>query len=185
MPNCDHIITTDPKLLEKDFPVLFDLCKNGAKYRVQTKIITAVDIYEAINSFCDRLDRKYRLKDNELKSFTQVLKCLITPCLIDLDRDYVPNIKPELIRLHKMYTVTQDDKDASSIAFVCKTITHKLTKNFIYGPCHNVSGLFELDPRSLDTVIATLENYSMLRRRASLKHSLPTFKIVMKMHKIS
>ena len=81
--------------------------------------------------------------------------------------------------------ITQVDKDASGIAFVCKTIAHKLTKKFIYGPCHNVSGLFELDPRPLDTVIATLENYSMQRRRASLNHSLPKFKIIMKMHKRS
>ena len=100
--NCDHIITTDPKLLEKDFPILFDLCKNGAKYRVQTKKITTDDIYEAIDSFRDRMNRKYRLNENELQSFTQILKSLITPYLIDLDCDVVPNIKPELMRLHKM-----------------------------------------------------------------------------------
>ena len=102
IPNCDHIITTDPKLLENDFPILFDLCKNGAKYRVQTKKITTDDIYEAIDSFRDRMNHKYRLHENELQSFNQILKSLITPYLIDLDCDVVPNIKPELMRLHKM-----------------------------------------------------------------------------------
>ena len=123
--------------------------------------------------------------ENELKSFAQILKSLIKPYLIDLPSDYVPNIKPELVRLHKKYVVTQVDKDATGIAFVCKNIAHKLTKNFIYGPCQNVSGLFELDPLPLDTITATLENYSMQRRRASLNHSLPKFKIIMKMHKKS
>jgi hypothetical protein len=185
MKNCDHIITTDPKLLEKDFPILFDLCKKGAKYRVQTKWITSDDVYNAIDSFCNRIERKYGVQDNELLSFTQLMKSLITPYLIDLQLDDVPNISQEIKRLHKMYAVTQVDKDSSGIAFVCKTIAHKLTKNFIYGPCHNVSGLYTLDPRPHDTVIATLEEYSMRRRFANLSHSLPKFKITMKMHKQS
>ena len=84
-----------------------------------------------------------------------------------------------------MFAVTLVDKDSSGIAFVCKTIAHKLTKAFIYGPCHNVSGLYKLDPRPLDTVIAALEEYSMRRRCTSLTLSLPKFKIMMKMHKSS
>ena len=105
IPNCDHIITTDPKLLENDFPILFDLCKNGAKYRVQTKKINSDEIYKAIDSFRSRMNRKYGLKENQLKSFTQILKSLLTPYFRDLDSDVVPNIKAELIRLHKMYVI--------------------------------------------------------------------------------
>ena len=51
MPNCDHIITTNPKLIEKDFPVLFSLCKMGVKYRVQTRRVIQHEVFKAIDSF--------------------------------------------------------------------------------------------------------------------------------------
>ena len=131
------------------------------------------------------MGRKYGLKENELTSFGQLMKTLITPLLQKLHLDDISDIQQEMKRLHSMYAVTQVDKDSSGIAFVCKTIAHKLTKRFIYGLCANVSGLFERDPRSLDTVIATLEEYSMRRRCTTLNLSLPKFKIIMKMHKTS
>ena len=185
MENCNHIITTDPRLIEKLFPKLFRLCKMGAKYRVQTKRITAANVYKAIDAFRKRMERKYGIQGNELLSYAQLMKALVTPLLNKIHTDDVVNIQPEIKRLHKMFAVTLVDKDSSGIAFVCKTIAHKLTKAFIYGPCHNVSGLYKLDPRPLDTVIATLEEYSMRRRSTSLTLSLPKFKIMMKMHKNS
>ena len=185
MNNCDHIITTDPELIADDFPIIYQLCKKGAKFRMQTAKVTELDVYKAIDQFRNNMERKYRALDSELLSFAQLLKALISPLLKDLVKDTILNISQELSRLHQMYVVTQVDKDASGIAFVCKTIAHKLTKRFIYGPCHNVPGLFVLDSRPLDTVVSTLQEYAIRRRRISYSQTLPKFKIIMKMHKKS
>ena len=78
------------------------------------------------------MERKYGVEGNELLSFAQLIKSLISPLLKNLHLDIVPNINREIQRLHQMYVVTQVDKDSSGIAFVCKTVAHKLTKRFIY-----------------------------------------------------
>ena len=49
--DCQHIITTDPKLLAKEFPILFDLCKKGGRYRTQISQISDVDIWNSIEQF--------------------------------------------------------------------------------------------------------------------------------------
>ena len=64
--NTPHLITTDPTFLEKDYPTLYNLCKHGAKFRVQTERINPKDIKSAINTFAATLEKKYASNDQEL-----------------------------------------------------------------------------------------------------------------------
>ena len=79
MVDCDHIITTDPEVIKEEFPALYDLCKNGGKFRIQTKASTKTEYYEAIQQFRISLERKYGKKENELLSRCQLLKYTNTP----------------------------------------------------------------------------------------------------------
>ena len=97
--------------------------------------------------------------------------------------DKIPTYKTELANLQKMLVVTQVDKDSSGIAFVCKSIAHKLTKRFIYSPNPKKTGLFEQDPRPINVVVSDLCTYSKRRFVKPMSDSLPQFKIIMKMHK--
>ena len=128
MIDSDHIITTDPDVIKDDFPLIYDLCKKGAKFRIQTKAVTKTDFYEAIQQFQRRVERKYGKTENELLSWCQLLKSILTPILELTSRDNVLQIRKQLKKLHKKYVVTQVDKDGNGIAFVCKKVAHKLTK---------------------------------------------------------
>ena len=66
--DCQHIITTDPKLLAKEFPILFDLCKKGGRYRTQISQISDVDIWNSIEQCSRRIERKHGAGGNELSS---------------------------------------------------------------------------------------------------------------------
>ena len=68
MPDCDHIITTNPKVIKEEFPTIYHLCKKGAKYRTQTKRAHKTQFYQAIDNFRIFLERKYGNNDNELLS---------------------------------------------------------------------------------------------------------------------
>ena len=89
--DCDHVITTDPEILKGQFPTLHHLCKKGCKYRAQTKQITETMIFNAINSFGDRMERKHGNGGNELMSWRYTLKTLIKPYLKDLPNDKIYN----------------------------------------------------------------------------------------------
>ena len=62
-----------------------------------------------------------------------------------------------------MFVITQVDKDASGVAFVCKNIAHKLAKRFIYGPNPKTFGLFELNQLPIFAVVSLLRMYSLKR----------------------
>ena len=97
-----------------------------------------------------------------------------------ISQEKIYSIRQELTELQKKYVITQVDKDGNGIAFVCKKVAHKLTKRFIYGPNPRKSGLFQLDPRPMRTVIEDLEEYCHERRIFTKKLVLPQFKITMK-----
>ena len=63
MKDCDHVLTTDPEILKTEFPTLYDLCKKGGKFRLQTKAIKMTDFYEAIDQFRLRVEQKYGKKE--------------------------------------------------------------------------------------------------------------------------
>ena len=48
MSDCKHVITTNPQLFKNVFPILFDLCKKGGKYRTQTRRISPAEISNSI-----------------------------------------------------------------------------------------------------------------------------------------
>ena len=68
IPDCDHVITTDPRILKDSFPALYKLCKKGCKYRIQTEQATEDIVYKAIERFAALMERKYGRSDNELMS---------------------------------------------------------------------------------------------------------------------
>ena len=68
MPDCEHIITTDPNVIKNEFPAIYELCQKGAKYRVQHKKINKSNIYDSIESFRARIEKKYGTAENELLS---------------------------------------------------------------------------------------------------------------------
>ena len=185
MPDCQHVITTNPNLLEKDFPTLFDLCKKGGKYRIQTRRITHVEISNSIKQFCRRLEKKYGPGGNELSSWSYAFQVHLAPFLKNLSTDYIIPFREELTRLQQLFIITQVDKDSSGIAFVCKNIAHKLTKRFIYGPYPNTPGLFQMDTRPMASIVTLLRQYSLERGIRLTSESLPQFKLIMKMHKSS
>ena len=129
------------------------------------------------------MERKHGLDRNELLSWSQVLKSILKPHIIDIQHDHTVDMRYELSKLHKKYCITLVDKDGSGIAFVCKKIAHKLTKHFIYGRGKNSPGLFEQDNRPLTTVIESLYEYTRTRKIYTSSRSLPQFKTLMKMHK--
>ena len=112
-----------------------------------------------------------------------MLKSILNPIIEHIDKDKTICIGPELAMLQKKFVITQGDKNANGIAFVCKKIAHTLTKNFIYGPHVNATGLFTLDDRPLSTVIDSLHQYAKLKGIYAPNRQLPQFKIIMKMHK--
>ena len=185
MTDCDHIITTDPEVIKEEFPALYNLCKNGGKFRVQTKVPTKADFYEAIQQFRTSLEHKYGKKENELLSWCQLLKSILTPLFELASHDKAFLLKKELAQLQKKYIITQVDKDSNGIAFICKKVAHKLTKRFIYGPNPNTTGLFQQDVLPLTSVIENLKTYCNERGIFTKSRSLPQFKITMKMHKTS
>ena len=147
--NTPHLITTNPEFLRNDYPILYNLCKHGAKYRVQTKQVKPEEIYSAITSFCHSLERKYGANDNELHSYCLLLKHLLKPLLTNLHQDPITNLKRELTQAHSRFMITLVDKDAAGIAFVCHQVAATLTRSFIYGPKLNHKGLFQRDPQTL------------------------------------
>ena len=126
---------------------------------------------------------KAHLRDNELYSWRIAIKSLLNPLFVTATQDNHVSYKRELIELHKKYVITQVDKDGNGIAFVCKTVAHKLAKNFVYGPDPRTKGLFQLNRKPLESVMKDLQQYSNSRRITTTKLALPKFKITMKMHK--
>ena len=111
------------------------------------------------------------------------MKTLIQPLLKNLPNDKVIHYKAELSQLQEMFIITQVDKDSSGVAFVCKVVAHKLTKQFTYGPNPGTPGLFFLDIRPLDVVVEELKRYALKRRICTKSTILPQFKMIMKIHK--
>ena len=111
------------------------------------------------------------------------MKTLIQPLLRNLPNDQVIPYKTELTQLQEMFIITQVDKDSSGIAFVCKVVAHKLTKQFIYGLNPGTPGLFFRDIRPLKAVVKDLKQYTQKRQIYTSNTTLPQFKIIMKMHK--
>ena len=79
IPKLKHIITTDPRILQDKFPILYSLGSKGAKYRFQTRLISHAEIYNAIEQFRRRLENRYGRDGNELLSWGHMLKTLLTP----------------------------------------------------------------------------------------------------------
>ena len=183
--NCNHLITTNPDFLRVKFPILYELCRRGGKYRIQTKLIDRSDINKAVDNFRSFLDKKYGNNDNELLTWSQVLKTLLEPLITNLHSDEIIRYKTELKEAHSQFLITQVDKDNSGIAFVCKKVAKKLIKRFIYGPCKEITGLFTQDPDSIVAVKSRLEEYVKARKIYTKNTDLPKFKLIMKMHKKS
>ena len=101
MKDCDHVFTTDPEILKTEFPTLYDLCKKGGKFRLQTKSTTVTEYYEAIDQFRARIEQKYGKKEQELLSQCQVLKSMLQPLFERAGHDNIVYIKEEIKRLHK------------------------------------------------------------------------------------
>ena len=68
MRDCDHVITTNPEVIKDEFPIIYDLCKEGGKFRLQTKVPKMIDFYRAIERFRVLIERKYGNRENELFS---------------------------------------------------------------------------------------------------------------------
>ena len=104
---------------------------------------------------------------------------------LPLKNVYIIPFREELTRLQQLFIITQVDKDSSGIAFVCKNIAHKLTKQFIYGPYPNTPGLFQMNEWPISSIVPLLGKYSIERGIRQTSESLPQFKLIMKMHKSS
>ena len=147
--------------------------------------MTSSEVFAAIHSFSNYLEKKYGSNDNELFTWCQMFKCLIAPLLENLKFDTVLPFRKKLSRAQQRFVITQVDKDSSGIAFACKKIAHKLAKRFIYGPKPREIGLFERIDRPIEEVVGNLKDYSYGRGCYSTDESLPQFKVIMKMHKNS
>ena len=110
MPDCDHIITTNPEVIKDEFPIIYDLCTKGAKFRIQAKVAAKTEFYEAIDKFRINLERKYGNNDYELLSWSQVLKSLLKPLIEIASNDKLLSFNAELKLLWKKYIITQVDK---------------------------------------------------------------------------
>ena len=161
--DCAHVITTDPNIVKHEFPILFELCKKGGKFRTQLRKVSRAEIFYSIDKFGTYLERKYGSNDNELLTWCQIIKRLLIPVLHRLTQDKILPFRKELLRAQQMFFITQVDKDSSAIAFVCKKIVHKLAKRFIYGPNPRESGLFERIEEPIEELIENLKTHSLQR----------------------
>ena len=124
MSDTDHIITTSPDLIKNNFPIIYNLCNNGAKFQAQTKWVTKPDFNDAIQQFRTSVEQKYGRREYKLLNWSQLLKSLLGT----FGHKKIFSIKQET---NPTPEETQVNKDGNGIAFVCMTVAHKLTKRFI------------------------------------------------------